>query len=216
MGAGVRIFSSAGQPGENRIIPGQPMTLTAVLFVGGESHRMGQDKATLSWAGQPLWQRQIDTLRQIHPSALLLSARSRPNWCPPEFEVIRDEPPARGPLSGLVAALRQIRTSHLLALAIDLPRMSAEHLRMLWFLAAPGSGIIPRTTDYFEPLCAVYPVEALLALGDLPPGNDHSLQSVVRKLLDSGLVQSYVVGATERPLYQNLNTPEDLQIKSEI
>jgi len=31
------------------------MTLSAVLLAGGESTRMGRDKATLEWRGLPFW-----------------------------------------------------------------------------------------------------------------------------------------------------------------
>jgi len=102
------------------------MTLTAVLFVGGRSRRMGADKATLEIAGEPLWRKQIKLLRELQPQSLCISARERPAWCPLEIEAVLDDPPSRGPLSGLAAALRRLRTSHLLALAIDLPRMRAD------------------------------------------------------------------------------------------
>ncbi|MDE3099592.1 MAG: NTP transferase domain-containing protein [Verrucomicrobiota bacterium] len=46
-----------------------------------------------------------------------------------------DEPPSRGPLSGPAAALKYGRTTHVLALAVDLPRMTSAHLKRLWSLA---------------------------------------------------------------------------------
>ena len=93
------------------------MTLTAVLFAGGEARRLGADKATLLWEGEPLWSRQLRTLRELAPEKILISARTKPAWCPPEIETVLDEPPARGPLSGIVAALKKMETTHLLALA---------------------------------------------------------------------------------------------------
>src|SRR5215469_1433267 len=107
-------------------------TLTAVLFAGGESRRMGADKATLVLDGEPLWSRQIRVLRELYPAKVMISARKMPDWCPADIEVALDEPPSRGPLSGLVAALGKIQTTHLLALAVDLPRMASEHICKLW------------------------------------------------------------------------------------
>ena len=38
------------------------MTLSAVLLAGGESRRMGMDKATIIFRGAPLWERQLAIL----------------------------------------------------------------------------------------------------------------------------------------------------------
>jgi len=61
-------------------------TLTAVLFVGGAARRMGTDKASPLWQGEPLWSRQLRTLRELQPQKILISARTRPDWCPAAVE----------------------------------------------------------------------------------------------------------------------------------
>jgi molybdopterin-guanine dinucleotide biosynthesis protein A len=188
------------------------MTLTALLLAGGQSRRMGSDKATLLIAGEPLWARQFRTLRELQPEALWLSARVPPAWRPPEIEIVPDEPPSRGPLSGIAAALRRLRTSHLLVLAIDLPRMTAEHLRQLRALARPGCGVIPRRGDLFEPLCALYPAEAAVAAQTALSGEDVSLQHFAKVLLRQDQLQIHTLSAAEEPLYRNVNTPADLRI----
>ena len=119
------------------------MSISAVLLAGGESHRMGRDKATLDWRGRPLWEWQIEKLRALCPQKILLSARLDPPWRPADVELILDTSPSRGPLSGLAAALASIETDHLLALAIDMPLMTTEHLRLLCGLATNGTGVIP-------------------------------------------------------------------------
>jgi len=186
-------------------------TLTAVLFVGGLSRRMGVDKATMQFEGEPLWARQLHELRQLEPDTLWISARSRPAWCPPEIEVIVDEPPSLGPLSGLAAALRRLQTSHLLALAVDLPRMKVDLLRKLWSLAQPGCGVVP-TTDLLEPLCAIYPVEAAIdAATTLKNVQSASMQSFVRAMCRDGRMQTYPCTESERHFFCNINRPEDLK-----
>lgn len=191
-------------------------SLTAVLFVGGLSRRMGVDKPALQFGGEPLWARQIRLLRGLIPNALWISARSRPAWCPPEIEVILDEPPSCGPLSGLAVALRKLQTSHLLALAIDLPHMKVELLRKLWSLAQPGCGVVP-ANDLLEPLCAVYPAEAALnAATALKNSQDASLQSLVRAICREGRMRLYPCTESERCFFRNMNTPEDLKTCNSI
>src|SRR5438132_3286725 len=56
------------------------MNMSAVLLAGGESRRMGKDKATLQFRGRPLWQIQFELLRKLHPSEIFISARTDPTW----------------------------------------------------------------------------------------------------------------------------------------
>ena len=81
------------------------MNISAALLAGGESRRMGQDKATLVFHGKPLWQIQLDLLRKLRPREILLSARTDPGWRPADVHFVPDQTPSRGPLSGLAATL---------------------------------------------------------------------------------------------------------------
>lgn len=186
------------------------MTLTTILLAGGRSRRMGVDKATVPIAGEPLWQRQLRLLREMRPDALQVSAQTPPPWCPPDIEVVLDTPPSRGPLSGIAAALRQLQTSHLLVLAIDLPRMTPEHLQKLWSLARPGIGVLPRQRDYFEVLCAIYPAEAITSFEDTLNCTDWSLQPLARKLISQSRLQIYSLRDEEQKFHFNMNMPADL------
>jgi len=187
------------------------MTLTTVLFVGGLSRRMGSDKATIELGGQPLWARQLNLLRELQPQALWISARTRPAWCPPEIEVVIDVPPSRGPLTGLAAALSRLNTSHLLALAVDLPQMTSVELRKLWSLASPGHGVIPAIGENFEPLCAIYPVEAATLTASALDGTNFSLQNLSQILILGNYLESYPLTEPEKPLFFNANSPADLR-----
>jgi molybdopterin-guanine dinucleotide biosynthesis protein A len=166
---------------------------------------MGTDKATLMMGGERLWQRQVGTLRELGPNALWISARARPDWCPQDIEVILDAPPSRGPLTGISAALTRLQTSHLLALAIDMPQMTAAHIRKLWSSAGPGRGVIPGNEDWFEPLCAVYPVEAAEAAQRALSQGQLSLQNLAQNLGQENLLKRYEILGAEKSLYLNLN-----------
>lgn len=183
-------------------------TLTAVLFAGGESSRMGMDKALLTWNGEPLWSRQIGILRELHPARLMISAKMTNLWHPADIDIVLDAAPSRGPLSGLVAALKKIQTTHLLALAVDLPQMTSVHLRKLWALARPRVAVIPHSRDCIEPLCAIYPVEALAPARKALFQEDVSLRGLVRSLAAQKRLRFCEIKKPEIFMYQNVNTPE--------
>src|SRR3954465_5795688 len=189
-----------------------PNDLSAVLLAGGESRRMGTDKATIVFRGKPLWQVQFETLRELRPAKLLVSARTDPAWRADDVQFIEDVPPSRGPLSGIAASLVKIRTRHLLALAIDMPFMTGNYLRLICDSIEPGRGVIAKINNRSEPLAAVYPREAEIDFRTALAGTDFSLQNIVRHLVTSGKLREICVAKQERRLFQNVNDVSDMGV----
>jgi len=181
-----------------------------VLLAGGESRRMGTDKATFLFRGKPLWQVQLETLRKLRPAEIFVSARTDPSWRPADVQFIADIPPSCGPLSGLAASLVKIHTAHLLALAIDMPFMTENYLHSICGAIEPGRGVIAKIDNCAEPLAAVYPGEAEIEFRIALEGSDFSLQNVVRHLVTSGKLLEISVTEQERRLFRNVNKVSDL------
>jgi molybdopterin-guanine dinucleotide biosynthesis protein A len=187
-----------------------PLNISAVLLAGGESRRMGKDKATIVFHRKPLWKIQIELLRKLKPTEILISARSDLSWRPADIKLIPDAPPSRGPLSGLVTALAAMETNHLLALAIDLPFMTAEHLRHLCSFTTNGTGVVSTIDGNAEPLAAIYPKEAAVVFREAWQGDNYSLQPIVRKLVALNMLLEIPISGPARELYRNINAPQDL------
>lgn len=185
------------------------MNISAVLLAGGESRRMGKDKATLLCRGRPLWQIQFDLLRTLQPEEIFVSARTDPPWRPAGAQFISDEPPSRGPLSGLSAALARISTDHLLALAIDMPLMTEKYLRLICKLIEPARGVLPMIGNRAEPLVALYPKGAGTDFVIALSGSDFSLQSLTKKLVEAGKLSLLNVPEKEAKFFQNFNSLSD-------
>jgi len=181
------------------------MTFSAVLLAGGESRRMGTDKATFLFRGKPLWKVQLETLRRLRPAEIFVSAKTDPSWRPVEVQFIADIPPSRGPLSGIAASLAKMQTVHLLALAIDMPFMTENYLRAMCEAIEPGRGVVAKIDNRAEPLAAVYPREAEIDFRNALIGNDFSLQNVIRSLVTSKKLLPISVTKQERRLFRNVN-----------
>jgi molybdopterin-guanine dinucleotide biosynthesis protein A len=163
---------------------------------------MGRDKAFLEFDGEPLWRRQLETLKKLSPVELMISGPRREEWR--EFEIVSDEIAGAGPLAGVAAALRKCSAPSLVVLAVDLPRITPDFLHSL------GEGAVPRSPAGLEPLAAVYPATCLpLALQALQSG-DFSMQNFVRRGIDQGLLVEHKISEAESLLFTNLNTPADL------
>jgi molybdenum cofactor guanylyltransferase len=187
------------------------MKISAALLAGGESRRMGKDKATLLFRGKALWQIQLDTLRKLEPAEIFVSARTDPKWRPSDCRFVADNPPSSGPLSGITSSLGQMRTPQLLVLAIDMPLMSEKYLTLLCQEIGPGCGVVPTLNNRFEPLAAIYPREALNAFQSALTGTDFSLQTVAAWLVTAGRLKAIPVLPPEQTLFRNINEVGDLQ-----
>ena len=187
------------------------MSLTAVLLAGGESRRMGRDKATIDFRGQPLWQRQIAVLRGLMPEKIFVSARSEPAWLPDETHLLLDELPSRGPLSGMTRALERTQTSHLAVLAVDMPNLTTARLQVAWDLAVMGCGVLPVIIDRAEPLAAIYPREAASEFSAALAGDDFSLQRLSQKLVKGGKLRALSVAPADEEFYWSVNEPGDIR-----
>lgn len=183
-----------------------PLPFSAVLLAGGKSTRMGRDKAGVIFEGEPLWQRQLSTLRATGPQECFISGRPDGPYIGGPVEVIFDAKPDLGPLAGLAAALHRARSAYLLVLAVDLPGMTAELLhRLLTVSAALRKGVVPQIDDHFEPLAAIYPRDCLPLVERALAGNDRSLQHILVEAIGAGIMVEYDVAEADRALFRNVN-----------
>jgi molybdopterin-guanine dinucleotide biosynthesis protein A len=172
---------------------------------------MGRDKAWLEVHGQPLWRLQWSKLRAVFGEVVVCGrASQRAEFEAEQVCFAADTEPDLGPLSGIARALEAARASHVLVLAVDMPRMTERYLLRLWEAAGASCGAVPERAGTFEGLCAVYPVAMLsLVLGRLS-GTERSLQSLVRLGLEKRLLRSVPVAEPDLCLFENWNAPGDI------
>lgn len=97
-----------------------------VVLAGGQSTRMGRDKALLDWHGHPLLERQLDALRASGVDALQVSGDR------PGYRGVADARPGLGPLGGLASIVAGVAgEADLLVIPVDMPLLGAALLRRL-------------------------------------------------------------------------------------
>jgi molybdopterin-guanine dinucleotide biosynthesis protein A len=136
---------------------------TGFAVAGGESRRMGRDKALLPWGESTLLDHALDRLCQASAAVRILCGPTRryeDRGVPVDTDVV----PGAGPLGGLLTGLLQLGDAPGLFLAVDLPHVPAALLRRLVHLAAGHDAVVPVTAAGPEPLCAVYRASCLEAV----------------------------------------------------
>jgi molybdopterin-guanine dinucleotide biosynthesis protein A len=189
----------------------KPIEFSGVVLAAGRSSRMGRDKALLECEGVPMWRRQREVLRAAGAREIFLSARDDQMWLPTAtgFDaVLFDGVSVGGPIVGVTAAVERASSGHVAVLAIDLPRMHAGWLKTLAQACAPGIGCAGRRGDFFEPLAAIYPTELRWLAWEALVAGEYSLQRLLARAVEQGLMCGREITQDEAPLFENWNEPK--------
>jgi molybdopterin-guanine dinucleotide biosynthesis protein A len=131
--------------------------LTIVVQAGGESRRMGEDKALRPFLGRPLIQRVLDRVSPL-ADELLVTTNTPEKYTFLKLALIPDILPGRGALGGLYTALQAAQHELVAIVACDMPFVNPELLAAQrdWLSDPALDVVIPRSAGGTEPFHAVY------------------------------------------------------------
>jgi molybdopterin-guanine dinucleotide biosynthesis protein A len=132
--------------------------VSAFVLAGGESSRMGSDKALLVLpTGETLLDRALHLAKTVSDTVKLVAPNARYSERV-GVPVVEDIYPACGPLAGIHAALSVSATELNLVLGVDCPLVTPELLRFLVRVAAGTDKLatVPRVAGHLHNVCAVY------------------------------------------------------------
>lgn len=184
------------------------------ILAGGDSRRMGTDKALLEFEGVLLWKRQRQVLHDSGIEEVIIVRRPDQPALDSEIPHVRDQVPGAGPLAGLHAALAYNLAcpepaEGLAVLAVDMPAIDPGWFEWLRQACRPGVGAVAKHTDGFEPLAAIYPGSALAAVEQRLRKREFSLQGLILALVEAKQLTVLTLPETERQRVANWNSPSD-------
>jgi molybdopterin-guanine dinucleotide biosynthesis protein A len=171
---------------------------------------MGQEKAFLSFRGKTLWSFQLEKISSFAREVLVSARPDFPLQTSIPCSLVADEISGLGPLGGLSSVLVKARYDRVLLLAVDMPQMTPEFLRMITSEAGEDWGVVPEWEGYYQGLAAVYPKKILPLVHEVLAERDHSFQRLHHLAIEKGLMRVYKASAHEGMLFQNWNHPKDL------
>ena len=195
--------------------PSPPLPPVGNVLAGGDSRRMGHDKALLALPGlvESLPAAAARRLAAVCPQ---VAVADRGRGLLPGFASLADGP-GRGPAAGILGAAAAYPDRSLLVLACDLPLVPDGLLAALaGFSALAGFGdhgwVVPRWDGGLEPLCALYGPAALAALAARVERGRFALHDLAQ---ETGLAVRFLEAeelarfGPPADLFLNLNTPAD-------
>ena len=134
---------------------------TAVILTGGESKRMGQDKASLAFEGQTLLARAEQRLTPLFENVVVSTRQKRDDT---ELPQVLDASEHRAPMMGIVAAFEAVDTDWLFVMGVDMPFISADLLKYMAKHREGYDTVLVKVEERLQPLLAFYRKEICLSL----------------------------------------------------
>lgn len=188
------------------------------ILVGGQSRRMGRDKAELLLGGQTLAARIVDALSGVTRRVSLVGART--GYAGLDLPNVPDLHLDWGALGGIHAALAASGADWIIVVACDLPFVTGElFARLESLINEEIDAVVPLQSDSRpQPVCALYrretcrkEVENLIAAGEHTP---RTLLANVRTRYVEFAELNDLPGAGR--FFLNVNTPADFQAAKDL
>ncbi|MFN8496499.1 MAG: molybdenum cofactor guanylyltransferase [Anaerolineae bacterium] len=120
--------------------------LSAIILSGGQSRRMGRDKALLELDGERLLDRVANTVSAVSDDVIVVAGDAARYGGGP-WRVVSDAFPGAGALGGLYSGLQAARHPYVLAVACDMPFLSVPLLAYLARAARGWDAAVPQASD---------------------------------------------------------------------
>jgi molybdopterin-guanine dinucleotide biosynthesis protein A len=182
------------------------------ILAGGESSRMGRDKALLELNGEALIVRVTRLLELVADGCAVIGDSLRLEGL--ALRTIGDDYPGAGPLGGIATALRASNAEWNLVVACDLPYLTREWLEFLIgrALRSDADAVVPMNERGAEPLCAMYRKRAE---GSIRAALDRGTRKVTDGL--AGVRIEFIEPGewkgfdSDGLLFKNMNSPADYE-----
>jgi len=183
--------------------------VTGVILAGGQSSRMGSNKALLPYRGGRFIESIYRQFRGLFDEVLLVT-NAPEQYAFLDCRKVPDIHPGMGALAGLQSGLQHSSTPHIFAVACDMPYLNDALIRALLARRHRADVVIPEGAQGLEPLHAVYGRACL-------PHMEAALLSGRRRIIsffDQARVEQFSLGQVtaidpDGDSFSNINTPED-------
>jgi molybdopterin-guanine dinucleotide biosynthesis protein A len=186
-----------------------PDGVTGVLLAGGNSSRMGRNKALMPLAGHRLVDRVLTALRGIFDD-LLMVTNSPDLYADLGLRMVPDLVAGKGALGGIHSAIHHTATPHCLVVACDMPFLNPDVLRYLVEQRAGYDVVVPSVHGRPQPLHAVYGKACLQPIARrLETDRLHVVGFFPEVRMREVTTEELADFDPEGLSFRNLNTPEE-------
>ena len=178
-----------------------------VIFAGGKSSRMGEDKALLPFAGKPtLIQYQYERLQKIFKNVYISCKDPKKFDFQANFIEDISKEDIFAPTIGFVSIFNLLHVNEIFVLSVDTPFVGEQEINKILEHKDQGfDAIIAKTQDTLHPMCGLYNRRLHGTFQNMLQTNQHKLT----KLLQDA--NTLFVEFNNESNFLNLNNPSQYQ-----
>ena len=187
---------------------------SAVILAGGQSRRLGRDKAVEPIGGLPLIRRVIQRVEQVACEVLVVVAdSSRGGELPLDtrHRVVLDRYPGTGSLGGIFSGLEAAINPWVIAVACDMPFLNLSLIDRMLALREDVDVVVPLIEERPEPTHALYSKACLPFIEPKLVNRQLKISGFYDQVRVHYVPEDEVSSMDPQFLsFFNVNTPEDL------
>lgn len=184
--------------------------MTGILLAGGQSKRMGKDKAFLEYKHRKLYEYPLSILTGLCDEILISS--NDPRFELTGYQVIPDIFPGQGPMAGIFTCLSSARYPRSLVLGCDLPLMDPRFIQLLVSRSEQNFPVTAglNKENKPEPLAGIYDKSLLDLMKSLLEEEKNKLR-ILLEMIPVQYINPTNEGYDPEVIYFNINSPRDIQ-----
>jgi len=141
--------------------------ISLAIIAGGQSRRMGRDKAFVELGGKALIEHVIEGSADLGQAETILITNKPAQYARLGLPMYGDTLPDKGSLGGIYTALVQAGSPDVLVLACDMPFVNSSLLRyMIEQLDDDTDIVVPRVDGYPQGLHAIYKTTCIAPIAE--------------------------------------------------
>jgi molybdopterin-guanine dinucleotide biosynthesis protein A len=174
-----------------------------VIFAGGKSSRMGQDKALLPFG-------EFNTLSQFQQVRLSkffkkIYISAKDNKFDFKTNVIEDKYKDDSPLVGIISVFETLKVDKVFILSVDAPFVTKDIIDKLINSNNRFDAVVAKSKSGVQPLCGVYKRSILAQAKEHLENKNHRLNNLLKK------IDTQFVPFDDDTLFLNLNHPHEYE-----
>jgi molybdopterin-guanine dinucleotide biosynthesis protein A len=183
------------------------MQITGIILSGGQSTRMGTDKALIQINGKTLLENALEICKPFCSNILISS--NNPCHQIGGYKIVPDEFKNCGPIGGIYSCLKHSETDWNFVISVDAAFVEPGFVSFLISEIGEFDTVIPLHDSGIEPLVAMYSKNCLTEMGKMLNSGDYKMRNLLNSV-NTKYVESQTWVAQFPKLFRNLNRPEDI------